>query len=101
MIAKKPILLVEDDLVDVMTVKRALKELKIDNALTVAGNGEEALELIKDDAVRPGIVLLDLNMPKMNGLEFLQAVREQSLLHGVPIIITYHIKRRERQSRKF
>ena len=72
MILNKPILLIEDDLIDQMTVKRALNELKVDNELLVANNGEEALELLRDKMdENPGIILLDLNMPKMNGIEFL------------------------------
>jgi len=63
------IMLVEDDRIDVMTVKRALGDLSVTNPLTVAGNGEEALEYLRDeDNIRPGIILLDLNMPKMNGI---------------------------------
>ena len=73
------ILLVEDDEVDVMNVKRAFKKYKITNPLYVAGNGVEALQMLRSQDSQPPIVpetrrliLLDLNMPKMNGLEFLQ-----------------------------
>ena len=73
----KPILLVEDDRVDAMTVKRALKELHVTNQLDIACNREEALEYLKakGNAI-PCIILLDLNMPKMNGLEFLTIVKQ-------------------------
>lgn len=86
--SKKPILLVEDDEVDVLTVRRALRDLEVENELVVAGNGEEALEILKDpDQVQPCIILLDLNMPRMNGLEFLRHAREKSFARGVPIVV--------------
>lgn len=86
--AQRPILLVEDDEVDVLTVKRALRDLRVDNELTVAGNGEEALGLLREhQRPRPALVLLDLNMPRMNGFEFLRAARDQSLLEGIPVVV--------------
>lgn len=86
--SKKPILLVEDDEVDVLTVRRALRDLEVENELVVAGNGEEALEVLADpDQVLPCIILLDLNMPRMNGLDFLRHVREENSARGVPIVV--------------
>ena len=82
------IMLVEDDRIDVMTVKRALGDLSVTNPLTVAGNGEEALEYLRDeDNIRPGIILLDLNMPKMNGIEFLKVIKEDEKLKMIPVIV--------------
>ncbi len=84
----KTILLVEDDRVDVMTVKRALKELNVPNPLKVAGNGEEALEYLEDQSnPKPGIILLDLNMPKMNGIEFLKVVKQDEALRRIPVVV--------------
>jgi CheY-like chemotaxis protein len=84
----KPILLVEDDRVDAMTVKRALKELKVTNRLDIAGNGEEALAFLKDEKnQKPGIILLDLNMPRMNGIEFLEIVKEDAILKRIPVVM--------------
>ena len=84
----KPILLVEDDEVDVLTVRRALKELKVANPLSVASNGEEALEMLEDaNAKRPALILLDLNMPRMSGLEFLRRVRSNGCARGIPIVV--------------
>ncbi|MDN5211664.1 response regulator [Fulvivirgaceae bacterium BMA12] len=88
MILNKPILLIEDDLVDQMTVKRAFKELKVINELQIANDGEEALEILRDDSKDiPGIILLDLNMPKMNGIEFLQEVKKDQTFKTIPVIV--------------
>lgn len=84
----KPILLVEDDIVDVMTVKRALKDLKIPNQLIRVGNGEEALEYLNNkNNAEPCIILLDLNMPKMNGFEFLNIVKADETLKNIPVVV--------------
>ena len=84
----KPILLIEDDDVDVMTVKRALKDLKVSNQLVSIGDGEEAIEYLKtESAVKPCIVLLDLNMPKMDGAEFLKIVKADKALKKIPVVI--------------
>jgi CheY-like chemotaxis protein len=88
------ILLVEDDEVDVMNVKRAFKKNNISNPLYVAGNGIEALLMIRSQNGKPPIVpderrliLLDLNMPKMNGLEFIQELRKDPQLKSTPVIV--------------
>lgn len=84
----RPILLVEDDDVDAMTVKRALKEIHITNPLSIVKNGEEALEFLKNSKTeKPGIILLDLNMPKMNGIEFLRIAKQDNLLKSIPVIV--------------
>ncbi len=85
----KPILLVEDDEIDQMTVCRALKEIHVVNRVDVCANGEEALEFLKDPKTEePGIILLDLNMPKMNGIEFLRAIaEEEERLKRIPVIV--------------
>ena len=84
----KPILLVEDDQVDVMTVKRALKEIKVTNPIVNLENGEEALKYLRDpDNAKPCIILLDLNMPIMNGIEFLQVAKNDAQLKRIPVIV--------------
>jgi len=84
----KPILLVEDDLVDQMTVKRSLKEIKISNRLVIANNGEEALLYLNEDKYqKPVFLLLDMNMPKMNGLEFLKVIKKNDELKNIPVIV--------------
>ena len=84
--------LVEDDDVDVMGFERALKRQKIANPLEVARDGVEALERLrglngKEKLEQPYIILLDLNMPRMNGLEFLQEIRHDEELHPAIVFV--------------
>jgi len=84
----KPILLIEDDDVDVMTVKRAIRDLKVTNQLVSIGDGEEAIEYLRTESTtKPCIILLDLNMPKMDGAEFLKIVKADKALKKIPIVI--------------
>jgi CheY-like chemotaxis protein len=84
----KPVLLVEDDSVDAMTVRRAFKDLKILNPLAHSGNGEEGLEYLRNQSnEKPCVILLDLNMPKMNGTEFLQVVKADTDLRKIPVVV--------------
>ena len=84
----KPILLVEDDNIDAMTVERALKDLKVTNRLVRVNNGEEALDHLRNNnGQMPCVILLDLNMPKMNGIEFLKAVKDDGVLKGIPVVV--------------
>jgi CheY-like chemotaxis protein len=82
------ILLVEDDEVDVMNVKRAFTKNNIQNELFVAGNGIEALEML-DGVINPlpRIIILDINMPKMNGIEFLKVLREDEKLKNISVFV--------------
>ncbi|HEX2342024.1 MAG TPA: response regulator [Vicinamibacterales bacterium] len=83
------ILLVEDDAVDVMNVRRAFEKNNIINPLHVASNGVEALQMLRNGQV-PGdrrMVLLDLNMPRMNGIEFLRHVRSDPQLNLIPVVV--------------
>lgn len=82
------ILLLEDDEIDVMNVKRAFKKNSISNPLFVAGNGVEALEALRNhDIPKPRIILLDLNMPKMGGIEFLENLRGDDMLKDISVIV--------------
>jgi len=83
------ILLVEDDEVDVMNVQRAFKKNNIANPLFVAGNGVEALEQLRGGRIPRDrrIVLLDLNMPQMNGIEFLRTLRADPELNLTPVVV--------------
>ena len=83
------ILLVEDDDVDVMNVRRAFKKGNIANPLFTAGNGLEALDVLRGAEMPRSrrLVLLDLNMPKMNGIEFLRQLRADPELTGTPVVV--------------
>ncbi|MDR3483246.1 MAG: response regulator [Burkholderiaceae bacterium] len=87
-LANKPLLLVEDDQVDVMTIKRALKEIHVANPVVHMENGEDAINYLREPGnERPCIILLDLNMPVMSGLEFLQVVKNDEALRRFPVIV--------------
>jgi len=86
------LLLVEDDEIDVMATKKALKDLRIGNPIHLAQNGLEALEAMRGEngaekLSSPYIVLLDLNMPKMGGLEFLQIIRNDPELKSTIVFV--------------
>ena len=86
--ARRPILLVEDDRVDAMTIKRSLEEIKVTNRLDTVSNGEEALEFLRDSQNEmPCLILLDLNMPKMNGIEFLKIAKTDDELKRIPVVV--------------
>lgn len=83
-----PILLVEDDLLDIMTLKRGLKDIHANNPLYVSHNGEAALEFLRDPVNPiPALILLDLNMPRMNGLEFLKILKADADWCKIPVVI--------------
>jgi CheY-like chemotaxis protein len=83
------ILLVEDDEVDVMNVKRAFEKNNILNPLYVASNGLEALSMLREGKVPQArrLVLLDLNMPGMGGIEFLRELRADPKLRLTPVVV--------------
>lgn len=83
------ILLVEDDALDVMSVRRALTRARLSNPVRVVGDGMEALDVLRHETVPGGrrLVLLDLNMPRMGGLEFLRELRADPKLHATPVVV--------------
>jgi CheY-like chemotaxis protein len=100
------ILLVEDDQLDAMDIKRSLDKLNVFYKLVVAKNGEEALEILKGDHETrlddlPDIILIDINMPRMNGLEFLQILRETPEWKGIKcFMITTSDEKVDRETAK-
>ena len=86
------ILLVEDDRVEIMTVQRAMKKIDVSNPLYVARTGVEALAMLRGDGVPaiepiPSLILLDLNLPKMGGVEFLKELRADPVLKSLHVIV--------------
>lgn len=84
----KPILLVDDDDIDAMSVRRAFKDINIGNPLIHSVNGEEALKYLNGEGNDlPCLILLDINMPKMNGIEFLNIIKADGKLKHIPVIV--------------
>jgi CheY-like chemotaxis protein len=86
---KNTILLVEDDELDVISVERSLRKLDIQFELHTAHNGKEALAMLTQavNNISPDVILLDLNMPKMNGIEFLKIIREDDALKNIKVFV--------------
>lgn len=89
----KKILIVDDDYLDIMSIERALARLDVQYSLHVAHNGVEALELLNGNnaeqkKIVPDIILLDINMPKMSGPEFLRIIKNYITFSGIKIFIT-------------
>ena len=100
------LLLVDDDDVDVLGLKRAFTKSKIANPITVARDGIEALEILRGQngrakLAKPHLILLDLNMPRMNGLEFLEAVRADDALKTAVVFIVTNSKAEEDKARAY
>lgn len=92
MVGKDGILLVEDDRVDVMTVQRALSKHKIENSLFVARTATDALAMLRGEGAEkieppPALILLDLNLPRMSGIDFLRELRKDRELRGLSVIV--------------
>jgi len=87
-----PLLIVEDNETDIMCLKKAFEKSGIGKAIVTASNGEEALAYLKGDSPEqgtriPNLILLDLNMPIMNGFEFLAAVKSDARLKAIPVVV--------------
>lgn len=81
------ILLIEDDTIEVMKFNRVIKTLGLNHKIIEANNGEEALSILKDKEIIPDVIFLDLNMPKINGIEFLQILKADDYLRYIPAVI--------------
>lgn len=100
------LLLVEDDEVDIQGLKRAFAKSRIGNPITVARDGIEALEFLRGENGRPKLpkphlILLDLNMPRMNGLEFLEAIRADEDLKSTVVFMITTSKAEEDKTRAY
>lgn len=89
---KPRILLVEDNPGDIRLTQEALKESQIEITLDVVSDGEQAVDFLMQrnkfaDAVRPNIILLDLNLPKKNGIEVLKEIKAHESLRKIPVIV--------------
>lgn len=84
---KLRVLLIEDDTIEVMKLKRAISSLEMNHELIEAKNGEEALAILKNNTVLPDILFLDLNMPKINGIEFLKILKKDQVFRFLPTIM--------------
>jgi len=83
----RPILLIEDDTTDTITVKRSFDDLRIKNPLVCVDGGKKALEYLQDKkSKKPCVILLDLIMPEMNGIEFLRIVKSDDVLKTIPVV---------------
>ncbi|MBD3864097.1 MAG: CheY-like chemotaxis protein [Olleya marilimosa] len=87
MIKKLKILLIEDDMIEIMKLNRTISTLKLDHTIIEANNGEVALQILEKKDNLPDIILLDLNMPKINGIEFLKILKNDDVLKYIPTII--------------
>jgi len=81
------ILLIEDDMIEIMKLNRTISSLQLPHKITEASNGEDALKILEKKDELPDIILLDLNMPKINGIEFLGILKNDDILKYIPIII--------------
>lgn len=84
---KLRILLIEDDTIEIMKMNRAIAKLQLPHEIIEAKNGEEALQVLRDNKTIPDIIFLDLNMPRVNGLEFLKILKSDDILRFLPVII--------------
>lgn len=81
------ILLIEDDNIEIMKLQRTVSKLDLKHKITQAKNGEEALDYLNSDDRLPDIILLDLNMPRMSGIEFLEILKKDDTLRYLPTIV--------------
>jgi CheY-like chemotaxis protein len=103
------VLMAEDDEHDIIATKRAWKAGQMANPLYIVNNGEECLDYLERrgaysdpaSSPRPGILLLDLNMPRMDGLETLQQIRKNEQYHSLPVIMLTTSKAEEDRVRSY
>ncbi|EAP86665.1 response regulator [Croceibacter atlanticus] len=87
MIQELSILFIEDDIVETMKMNRTINKLEVPYKIQEAKNGEQALDILNKGGELPDLILLDLNMPKINGLEFLRILKDDERLKYIPTIV--------------
>ncbi len=87
MLTPLKILLIEDDAIEVMKFKRVLSKFEVNHEVIEANNGEEAQQILTEKDKLPSIILLDLNMPKVNGIEFLAELKNNKELQYIPVVV--------------
>ncbi|MGR9052372.1 MAG: response regulator [Gammaproteobacteria bacterium] len=98
----QPILLAEDDEVDIMTVRRSFKKIGVLNELVVVNDGEQVLHYLKHPKQGlPCVILLDINMPRMNGHECLKQLKAHQLFKNIPVVMLTSSKERHDVDRCF
>jgi len=85
--SNKPVLLIEDDQIDRMTIERSFRSLNIKNSLKTAANGQEGLNALYEGKEIPCLIILDINMPRMNGLEFLKIIKNDENYKKIPVVV--------------
>src|SRR5579872_2005659 len=101
-----PILLVEDNEDDILITERAFRKCRVPNPLVVARDGDEALDIIHGRrggaaGERPGLILLDLNLPRVDGFSVLRALKEDPELRKIPVIVLTTSRRDEDVARAY
>ncbi len=81
------VLLIEDDMIEVMKLNRTISSLDLKHKIIETNNGEEALQFLQKKEELPDIILLDLNMPRINGIEFLSILKKDEVLRYIPTVI--------------
>jgi len=81
------VLLIEDNLIEIMKMERTISLLDLNHTVNFANNGEEALDILEDKNNYPDLILLDLNMPKLSGIEFLTILKGNDNIKHIPTVI--------------
>jgi CheY-like chemotaxis protein len=81
------ILLIEDERINALAFKKGLANIKATNELIIQETAENGLQYLRNENNRPDIIMLDLNLPKMNGIDFLKVIKSDSSLKRIPVIV--------------
>jgi CheY-like chemotaxis protein len=84
---KLNVLVIENNLIEILTMKRTILLLKLNHSIAIANNGEEVLKILEDKSKYPDLILIDLNMPRVSGIEFLTNLKSKKDKKHIPIAI--------------